>query len=419
MESTTLDLPEGATSTPAAQASSPLFVGWTAEEVDLIRRTIAPDATEHELALYLRLCRTYGLDPFRRELVLEKRRRRRADGTGYDVVPVWITTRDGYLKAAMRDPGYGGICSGVVCEGDTFEIDAEHFRVVHRFGVRRGKILGAWAVAYHKERPPMVGYVPFDEYNDPNSDTWRRHPTAMIQKVAEVFVLRRQFNITAIVAREEMERDLAEEGARRAARGRTTARSSRPAALPASAPRNGGAGNPAPAAAEPAPAPAAPARPTPTEFWTAVRKAAATEEADPMEWLRARTGGEIDLRRLDDRTVIAAYTEARRLLNGERARPTAGEPQAADPAAVPDTGAAAGGAPEPQTPHEPAPAAGAAMQHKRDRIARVQALWKKRGVGVRAQAAMVQAISGKRTAMVGELTEDELDRLIATLEAQE
>jgi len=33
----------------------------------------------------------------------EKRRRKRQDGN-YDIVPVFITTRDGYLKAAMRDP---------------------------------------------------------------------------------------------------------------------------------------------------------------------------------------------------------------------------------------------------------------------------------------------------------------------------
>ena len=38
---------------------SKLFPGWTPEEVDLARRTVGPDATEHELALFLRLCKTY------------------------------------------------------------------------------------------------------------------------------------------------------------------------------------------------------------------------------------------------------------------------------------------------------------------------------------------------------------------------
>jgi len=42
---------------------SKLFPGWTPEEVDLARRTVGPDATEHELALFLRLCKTYRHGP--------------------------------------------------------------------------------------------------------------------------------------------------------------------------------------------------------------------------------------------------------------------------------------------------------------------------------------------------------------------
>jgi len=190
---------------PKTAPSPTFFSGWSDEDVDLIRRTIAPDATDHELALYLRLCKTYGLDPFRKELVMEKRKRKRADGTGYDIVPVFITTRDGYLKVAMADKNYAGLIGGVVCEGDQFEYIAHEFRVNHRFGTKRGQIIGAWAIAYHKERPPMVGYVPFREYNQSESPTWQRTPSAMIHKVAETFVLRRQFNISGIVGHEEIE----------------------------------------------------------------------------------------------------------------------------------------------------------------------------------------------------------------------
>lgn len=190
------------TRAPARRDSTPtpaLFTGWSPDEVDLIRRTIAPGATDYELALYLRLCRTYGLDPFRRELVIEHR------STPTGRVPIFITTRDGYLKAAMRDPGYAGIIAGVVRAGDHFEYDTEHFTVRHSFGATRGRILGAWAIAYHKHRPPMMAYVPFEEYDQEQSPTWRRYPTAMIQKVAEVFVLRRQYSVSGLVAREEID----------------------------------------------------------------------------------------------------------------------------------------------------------------------------------------------------------------------
>jgi len=435
-ESTAVVKTTDSAAAPAARPINPLFAGWAPEDVDLIRRTIAPDASEHELALYLRLCRTYGLDPFRRELVLEKRRRRRADGTGYDVVPVFITTRDGYLKAAMRDPGYAGITSGVVCEGDIFEFDVEHLKIVHRFGAKRGKILGAWAVAYHTERPPMMAYVPFDEYTDPNSDTWRRHPSAMIQKVAEVYVLRRwrrhpsamiqkvaevyvlrrQYSISGIVAREEMERDLAEDGTRRARR--TGVLPPRPAtSLPA--PAANGSPQTVPGAA--VGQPAASARPRPTEFWRAVRAAAAVQRSDPMEWLRTRTNGETDLRKLSEATVTAVFEEARRAANGEAreimpgkqaepvqptALPSGEEPH---PAPASETGAADRPAAEPEN------APTAAGSH-RDRIARIQAIWKQRGVSLKAQAAMVQAVSRVRTAMLGELTADELDAVLVALE---
>src|SRR5437899_12653267 len=155
-----------------------LFPGWTPEEVDPARRTVAPDATEHELALFLRLCKTYGLDPFRKELVLEKRRRRRADGSGYDTVSVFITTRDAYLKVAQRDPAYAGLQSGVERESDDFEFDVEACRISHRFGATRGKIMGAWAVAKHAQRPPFMAYVEFSEYNNPTSESCKKKPSA-------------------------------------------------------------------------------------------------------------------------------------------------------------------------------------------------------------------------------------------------
>src|SRR5207247_4849063 len=153
---------------------SKLFPGWTPEEVDLARRTVAPDATEHELELFLRLCMTYGLDPFRKELVLEKRRRRRADGSGYDIVPVFITTRDAYLKVAQRDPAYAGLQSGVVREGDDFEFDVEACRISHRLGATRGKIMGAWAVAKHAQRRPFLAYGGFSGYNNPPRATCQK-----------------------------------------------------------------------------------------------------------------------------------------------------------------------------------------------------------------------------------------------------
>lgn len=169
---------------------------------EVIRRTVAKDATDAEFEWFLYLCKQYGLDPFRKEIFLAKDQ----DGK-VDV----ITSRDGYLKVAMADPNFRGLISFTVREGDEFAIDAQNYTVHHRFGAKRGKILGAWARADHAKRNPVIAYVDFQEYYNPKSRAWQRYPSAMIQKVAEVFVLRRQFNISGLVAQEELGYDLSDE----------------------------------------------------------------------------------------------------------------------------------------------------------------------------------------------------------------
>lgn len=117
-----------------------------------------------------------------------------------------ITTRDGYLKIAQSHPDFQGIISFTVCEGDQFEIDAANYKIKHVFGAKRGKIIGAWARVDRKGYKPFIAYVPFDEYNQ-NTTTWQKYPSAMIQKVAEAFALKRAFNISGLVTREELGMD--------------------------------------------------------------------------------------------------------------------------------------------------------------------------------------------------------------------
>lgn len=179
---------------------------WTREQIELIKRTVAKGATDDELAMFLYLAQRYGLDPFLKEIWCIKRAKKDEHGRYiYDDAPaVIMTSRDGYLKIAQQDPAFDGLQAFVVREGDTFEIDAENWRVTHKFGTKRGKILGAWASAHRKDRKPAITFVDFSEYNDGRSNTWQRYPSAMIQKVAEAFVLKRQFGIAGLVTQEEM-----------------------------------------------------------------------------------------------------------------------------------------------------------------------------------------------------------------------
>ena len=175
-------------------AISTQLLNFDQAKIELIKKTVAKGATNDELGMFMHLCQTYQLDPFRKEIWFIKR--------GND--PTIMTSRDGYLKIAQNDPNFVGLQGFVVKEGDHFEIDAESFKVIHRFGTKRGKTLGAWAAAYHRTRKPSICFVEFDEYYETKSPVWQKYPSAMIQKVAEVFVLKRQFGISGLVTKEEL-----------------------------------------------------------------------------------------------------------------------------------------------------------------------------------------------------------------------
>ena len=170
------------------------LVTFSQEQIELVKRTVGADATNDELQMFLYLSQQYGLDPFKREIWFWK-----AGGR-----PVIMTSRDGYLKVSQGNPNYDGVLAGVVKEGDNFEFDAVNSTVKHSFGTKRGKIAGAWAIAYHKQYRPVCCFVDFDEYNQPSKDVWKKYPSAMIQKVAEAFVLKRQFGISGMVTQEEI-----------------------------------------------------------------------------------------------------------------------------------------------------------------------------------------------------------------------
>ncbi|MFB5192693.1 phage recombination protein Bet [Alicyclobacillus fastidiosus] len=182
---------------------------FSREQIDTIKRTVAKGVTDAELEMFLTLCARYQLDPFLKEIWCYKRQKKGPNGQYVDdpnAPAIIMTSRDGYLKVAQRDENFDGLKSFVVREGDDFEIDAINDTVKHKFGSKRGKIIGAWAICYHKTRRPVICFVDHNEYNA-GSQVWNKYPSAMIQKVAEGFALKRQFGISGLVTHEEMQSD--------------------------------------------------------------------------------------------------------------------------------------------------------------------------------------------------------------------
>ncbi|MEQ2529165.1 RecT family recombinase [Bacillaceae bacterium CLA-AA-H227] len=182
---------------------------FTEEQKSLIWRTkVQPkNGTSDDARIFVEVCEQYGLNPLLGDIVFNRYE------TANGPVVNFIVTRDAYLKAAMRDKDFVKCVSAVIREGDHFEMDIDG-NVIHKFGVKRGKIISAWAFAEHAFRGKLPVVVDFEEYFNANaksrngrSPVWDSMPSAMIQKVAEVAALRRQFPLGGIVAAEELGMD--------------------------------------------------------------------------------------------------------------------------------------------------------------------------------------------------------------------
>jgi len=160
------------------------------EKIDTIRQTVAKGASDAQLEMFLTLAERYQLDPFLKEIWFS---------TDIGI----MTGRDGYLKIAMRHPDYDGIVSAAVREGDNFSLEPLVPTVKHSFGPKRGPVIGAYAVVYHKSRRPVICYADMIEYQK-SGIVWNKYKSAMICKVAEVMALKRQFAISGLSTEEEV-----------------------------------------------------------------------------------------------------------------------------------------------------------------------------------------------------------------------
>jgi phage recombination protein Bet len=147
--------------------------GFNDEQIALIKKTIAPDANDNELALFLSQCQRTGLDPFSRQIYFIKR-----GGKGSTQVSI-----DGFRVIAER--------SGEMDGQEVAWCDAE----------------GAWRDVWLEKEPPAAARVlvyrkgcsrpfpavaKFAEYNA-GGPMWTKMPANQLAKCAEALALRKAF----------------------------------------------------------------------------------------------------------------------------------------------------------------------------------------------------------------------------------
>lgn len=155
---------------------------FTKEELDLIKQTVAKDATDQELSLFLYTASMRGLNPLTRQIHFVKRGGQGTIQTGID----------GFRLIAERTGKYAPGTKPTI-----FEYDSKgNLLRATVFGI---KIMNGQAFEFS-------AIAKFNEYRVDTNQIWRKMPETMLEKCAEAKLLRKGFpeELSGLYTNEEM-----------------------------------------------------------------------------------------------------------------------------------------------------------------------------------------------------------------------
>lgn len=157
---------------------------------DLLKQTVAKGATDTELAYFIHIAESRGLNPFARQIYFIKRRTKDKDGN-WQSAPTIQTGIDGFRLIASRTNKYAPSPKPA------------------QFEYRNGKLFRATVYGMKLLADKLVEFsatAKFSEYDAHNS-MWQKMPETMLEKVAEAKLLRKGFpeELSGLYTADEMQ----------------------------------------------------------------------------------------------------------------------------------------------------------------------------------------------------------------------